>query len=176
MLLFRSRFPGFSPFSRPGFPCLVPVVCTRLSVSFLSPFLASLPQLFRKCLPGSVPLSVHFPLAFVPFSAFFRPLVFGLWLLSLCFFLSPLPGFPSQWFFPVLLSVFRLLLFRFLFLLFPGLRFRFWYLAFLQFLFPFSASALQVLSQFPTSSFEHGRPHSFRLRFVYSGRVMYPEN
>ena len=110
MLLFRSRFPGFSPFSRPGFPCLVPVVCTRLSVSFLSPFLASLPQLFRKCLPGSVRLSVHFPLAFVPFSAFFRPLVFGLWLLSLCFFRSPLPGFPSQWFFPVLLSVFRLLL------------------------------------------------------------------
>ena len=66
--------------------------------------------------------------------------------------------------------------FRFIFLLFPGLRLRFWYLAFLQFLFPFSASALQVLSQFPTSSFEHGRPHSFRLRFGYLGWVIHPEN
>ena len=41
-----------------------PVLCTRLSVCFLSPFLASLPQLLGKCLLGSVPLSVPFALAF----------------------------------------------------------------------------------------------------------------
>ena len=108
MLLFRSRFPGFSPYSRPGFPCLASVLCTWLSVSFLSPFLASLPQLFRKCLPGSVPLSVPFPLAFVPsFPLSFVRFFSGLWLLSLCFFLSLLPGVPSQWFFPVLLLSFN---------------------------------------------------------------------
>ena len=84
-----------------------PVLCFRFqvlsfSVSFLSSCLASLPQPLNECLP--------FPVSFVPFfSAFFVPFRFlssasvHFRLLSFCAFFSLLPGFPSQWFFPVLI-------------------------------------------------------------------------
>ena len=41
-------FPSF-PFLRSGFPCRFPVIGTWLSVCFLSPFPASLPQLLVRC-------------------------------------------------------------------------------------------------------------------------------
>ena len=52
-----------------------------------------------------------------------------------------------------------------------------WYLALLQFPFPLYCSRLTGASAVSGLLLsEHGRPHSFRLRFGYLGRVMYPEN
>ena len=143
--------PRLSPYFGLVSRTLFQVLCTRLSVSFLSPYLASLPQLFHKCLLGSVPLSVHFALAFRPsLSAFFRPLLFRVRLLSLPFLL-----FPSS---PSCLTV------AFQVLIYPRslpsvsiLPFPLWYSAFPAF--PFSAHcfASQVLLQLPASCFQLGR-------------------
>ena len=66
---------------------------TRISVRFLSSFLASLPQPFHKCLPSAFAfgLSPYLRLSFVR-------LFFGSDYLALCFFLSILTGSSSQWF------------------------------------------------------------------------------
>ena len=65
-----------------------PVLRTRLSVCFLSPFPDSLPQLFLRCLPCALAfgLSPFLPLSFVCFRS-------GSGYLALCFFLSSF--FPS---------------------------------------------------------------------------------
>ena len=60
----------FSPFFPTWFPMSsLPVLRTRLSVCFLSSFLASLPQLFHQCFPfaRAFGLSPHFTLSFVRF-------------------------------------------------------------------------------------------------------------
>ena len=86
-----------------------PVLRTRLSVCFLSPFPDSLPQLFLRCFP------LAFAFGLFPFrSAFFRPLPFRFRLLSLCFFLSSLFPSPPH-------SGFPGAPFRFRFLAFPVL-------------------------------------------------------
>ena len=80
----RSRFPSFPFLSDPISRAFLPGSRTRLSVRFLSTFLASLPQLFHECLPSS-------PVPFVPFfsgifrsaSASFRSLPLSFRLLSL---------------------------------------------------------------------------------------------
>jgi len=67
----------------------VPVL--GFAVRFLSLFPDSLPQLLVRCLPSAFASAIfHFRLAF------FRPLPFRFQLLSLCFFLSALPGSASQ--------------------------------------------------------------------------------
>ena len=139
-------------------PCFAPTAVPQVLAWFRSPF-GSLP--FSICPFFSAFLSIASfralatqPL-FLPFPSFRFPLTVVLSGAAFCLSTSA---------------------FRFLFFLLPGFRFRFWYLAFLQFPFPISAFASQVLSQFPTSSFEHGRPHSFRLRFGYLGWVIHPEN
>ena len=115
----------------------LPVLSTRLSVRFLSPFLASLPQLFHECLPCAFAFGLfRFP------SGSFRPLLFRLRLLGFLFFrsllpglassvaspvprlflsASPLPTFSSAWF-PMLL--FRLPVLGFLFVSFHPSRLR----------------------------------------------------
>ena len=104
MLLFRSRFPGFSPYSRPGFPC-------HLSGSVYSA-VCQFPFILPCFAPTAVPQVLTFfslstslrcfalpPLSFVRFR-------FSISLLSLCFFFSLLPGSPSQWVLPGHLSAF----------------------------------------------------------------------
>ena len=54
-----------------------PVPCTRLSVSFLSSFPVSLPQLFHRCFPCALFSFVHFAFGLSPRFAFFRPLLLG---------------------------------------------------------------------------------------------------
>ena len=168
MLLFRSRFPAF-----PLTPGLIsraffPVLCTWLSVSFLSSYPASLPQLLHRCLLGSFPF--RFPLfsIFPFFSAFFRPLLFRFRLLSFRFFFSLLPCPASRW-------PFRCLFICVLFRLFPCFRFRF---GTQLFCISFLRSLLRVtaLPQLPASCFQLGCPLSFRLRFRLLGRVMHPQN
>ena len=63
----RSRFPGFPFLSGPISRAFLPGSRTRLSVRFLSSFLASLPQLFHECFPFG--LSPSDPLSFVRFSS-----------------------------------------------------------------------------------------------------------
>ena len=60
-----------------------PVLRTRLSVCFLSPFLDSLPQLFLKCFPSALALGLFpfLPLSFVRFRS-------GSGYSAFCFFLS----------------------------------------------------------------------------------------
>ena len=147
---------------------------TQHSVCFLSPFPASLPQLFHRCSPFSVfrlPLGVLHAFPFLSsgsrLGSTTQPSV------------SSVPFFPSSphsgssqcrlhlsasadpsSLQPVSMPSFQL-----------------WYLAFLQFSFPLlcfcltgaSADSSLLLSK-------HGCPHSFRLRFGYLSRVMYPEN
>ena len=87
---------AFPVLSNPVSRVVFPGFRTRLSVCFLSSFPASLPQLFHRCFP---------------FSAFFRPLLFGLFCLlstffrpfqlasdysAFCSFFSLLPVFPWQ--------------------------------------------------------------------------------
>ena len=166
VLLFRFRFPGFSPSSRPGFPCLLFrfYVLGFLYVSFR-------PSLFRShsCSTGAHHFpSFDFPLVFPLASTFFRPLRFRFRLLSLCFFLSLFPSSPSQW---VIRCAYPLFV--------PPvsmLPIKFWYSAFLQFLSPLTVFASQVLLQSPASCFQIGRPLSFRLRIRLLGRVIHPEN
>ena len=86
----------FSPFFPAWFPVhSFPVPVLSIAVCFLSPFLASLPQLFHECLP-SFPLSLlfrHFP---HPVSLSFVRSSFASGYSALCFFLSVLPGSASQ--------------------------------------------------------------------------------
>ena len=75
---------GLSPFSPTWFPMSsFRVLVLSSAVRFLSPFPASLPQLFHRCLPSALAFGIfHFR------SASFRPLPFRFRLLSLLFFLS----------------------------------------------------------------------------------------
>ena len=113
VLPFRSRFPGFSPSFRPGFPCLLSgsVYSAFCQFPFILPCFAptAVPQVIAwLCSPfGSLCFSIS------PFSStFFRPLLFRVRLLSFRFFFSSDPllrltvGFTASWFrfrFPLLL-------------------------------------------------------------------------
>ena len=68
---FRSRFPVFLRSLRPISRACFPDSLTRLPVCFLSPFLASLPQLFHECLPSAFAFGLlpSDPLPFVCFSS-----------------------------------------------------------------------------------------------------------
>lgn len=68
-----------------------PVLSTRLSVCFLSPFLASLPQLFHECLPCAFAFGLFpfLPVSFVPFCS-------GSDYSAFLFFRSFLPGSALQ--------------------------------------------------------------------------------
>ena len=107
MLLFRSRFPGFSPYSRPGFPCLLSGSVYLASCQF--PFI--LPCFAPTAVPQVLAL-FRFPFGSLPFSifpfllAFFRPLPFRFRLLSFRFFFSLLPFPASRWPFRCLFSAF----------------------------------------------------------------------
>ena len=119
MLLFRSRFPGFSPYFRPGFPCL-------LSGSVYSAF-CQFPFILPCFAPTAGPQVLAWlrsPFSFLRFSispfftAFFRPLLFRFLLLGFPFLL-----FPSS---PSCLTVaFQVLIFLVPFRLFPCFRSRF---------------------------------------------------
>ena len=92
MLLFRSHFPGFSPYSRPGFPCLLSgsVYSAFCQFPFALPCFAptAVPQVlaWRRFPFGSLRFSIF------PFdSASFRPLLFRFRLLSF-----PFLPFPSS--------------------------------------------------------------------------------
>ena len=61
------------------------------TVGFLSPFPDSLPQLFLRCLPCAFAFGLS---PSDPFS--YQSLLFRLWLLSLCFFLSSFFPFPPH--------------------------------------------------------------------------------
>ena len=76
--------PWLSTFSPTWFPMSsFRLLVLSSAVRFLSPFPASLPQLFHRCLPSALASDiVHFR------SASFRPRPFRFRLLSLCFFLS----------------------------------------------------------------------------------------
>ena len=75
---------GLSPFSPTWFPMSsFRLLVLSSAVRFLSPFPASLPQLFHRCLPSALAFGIfHFR------SASFRPHPFRFRLLSLLFFLS----------------------------------------------------------------------------------------
>ena len=95
MLLFRSRFPGLSPYFRPGFPCLLSgsVYLAFCQFPFILPCFAptAVPQVlawFRSPF-GSLPFSMS-PF----FSAFFRPLPSRVRLLGFPFLLFPLSLLP----------------------------------------------------------------------------------
>ena len=127
-----------------------PDLCTWLSVSFLSSFLASLPQLFRKCLLGSVPLSVPFPLAFSPscslsFVSFHYGSDYSASVSSFPFFPFQPHGGLSGAYFPHSLQLVSMFQFLLPVLSFPA--------------FPFNAHrfATQVLLQLPASCFQLGR-------------------
>ena len=91
-----SVFPVIpNPVSRVFFPGFR----TRLSVSFLSPFPVSLPQLFLRCLPYALCFR-YFSLAI----AFFRPLSFRFRLLSFPYFLFPSSRFSLTAVLPVHIS------------------------------------------------------------------------
>ena len=105
------RLSVFSRSDPPGFPCFSFRSRSWLSVCFLSSFLASLPQPFRKCLHDADPKRYRRFSIFPFLSAFFRPLHFRFRLLSflflpfLFFTASPLSGFsvagfPPFGFFP----------------------------------------------------------------------------
>ena len=119
MLLFRSRFPGFSPYFRPGFPCLLSgsVYSAFCQFPFTLPCFAptAVPQViaWRPSPFGSLRFST-FPFI----SAFFRPLHSGSDYSAFRFFFSLLPLPASRW--PS-----RCLLIRVPFRLFPYFRFRF---------------------------------------------------
>ena len=88
--------PWLSPFSPTWFPVSsVSVLVLGFAVRFLSPFPASLPQLFHRCLPSGI---FHFR------SASFRLLLFRFRLLSPLFFLSFSSRFRLTAAFPVPVS------------------------------------------------------------------------
>ena len=83
--------PWLPPFSPTWFPVSsFPVLCTRLSVCFLSSLPASLPQLFHRCFPSA------FASGLSPHSAFFRPLSLGSYYSAFRPFFSLLPVFPCR--------------------------------------------------------------------------------
>ena len=148
---------------------IFPVLCTRLSVCFLSSFPVSLPQLFHRCLPGDLPLSVPFALAFspsfpLPFVRFFSGSDYSV----IRFFLSLFPVSPhggSSGSFSAFFPLFRTSLPASSVLSFPA--------------FPFSASLFRTTGATfscrpPVSS--SAVPLSFRLRFRLLGKVIHLEN
>ena len=160
-----------APADLPLSPCLVshtvlPVLLIQRAVRFLSLFPASLPQPFHRCSLLS-PSSPPVPSCVCPCrSLSFVHVRFRALLLSLCFFLSLHPGFPSQW-------VLRCQSFRWPFRLFPCVSFQPWYSAPLHFFFPLlkfrrtgaTSSADLPLRISPSSS---AVPLGFRFRFRYS--------
>ena len=178
--LFRCSCSALASQVLPLIPGLVshaifPAVCTRLSVSFLSSFLASLPQLFRKCLHGSDPLSVLFPLAFFPsFPLSFVRFFSGFRLLGLLFLPFPSSRIPLTVVLFGAVSVFQLLLIRFPFSLLPALRSNFGTWLSCNSLFRFSASPHRCYCSFRPPVSSSAAPLSFRLRFRYLGRVDTP--
>ena len=147
-----------------------PVLCTRLSVSFLSPFPVSLPQLLDRCLPDDVPLSVLFVLAFFPSIPLpFVRFISGSGYSAFRFFLSLLPCIPSRWFlrcrFPRSLSSVSIRPFPLPVLSFPA--------------FPFSVPLLRPTGAtsaagllFPARPF----PLAFAVGSGYLAWVIHPEN
>ena len=81
----RSRFPGFPSRSSLISHAFAPGSRTRLSVRFLSSFLASLPQLFHECLPSAFAFGLS-PSDTLPFARFSSGSDYS----ALCFFLSAL--------------------------------------------------------------------------------------
>ena len=150
MLLFRSRFPGFSPYSRPGFPCL-------LSGSVYLAF-CQFPFILPCFTPTAVPQVLAWRLS--PFGSFalaFRPS----FLLS---FVRFFPGSITQLPFLLFPSSLSRLTVAFQVLIDPRslppvsmLPFPLWYSAFLRFLSPLHCFASQVLLQLPASCFQLGR-------------------
>ena len=163
MRLFRSRFPGFSPYSRPGFPCL-------LSGSVYSAF-CQFPFILPCFAPTAVPQvlawltspfgSVHFSI-FPFFSASFRPLLFRFRLLSLPFLLFPSSLFP-------LTVVPQVLVYPRSLLSVSIHPFPLWYSAFLQFLSPLTVSHHRCYFSCRPPVSSSAVPLSFRLRFWLLG-------
>ena len=92
-----------SPFFPTWFPVSsFPVLCTRLSVSFLSSLPVSLPQLFHRCFPFA------FAFGLSPHLAFFRPLSLGSYYSAFRSFFSLLPVFPCRRFLRCCLVALRL--------------------------------------------------------------------
>ena len=88
------RLPRFPPYLPPGFPCFFSGF--RYLAFCLFPFI--LPGFAPTAVPPVLPLCFRFR-AFPLLSAFFRPLHFRFWLLSLCFFLSSFfPALPHSGF------------------------------------------------------------------------------
>ena len=98
MLLFRFRFPGFSPYSRPGFPCLLsgsvylafclfPFILPCFTPTAVPQVLAWLPLTFR--FPSALAFSPSFLLPFVRFFS-------GSDYSAFRFFFSLLPCSPSR--------------------------------------------------------------------------------
>ena len=170
VLLFRSRFPGLSPSSQPGFPCLLSgsVYSAFCQFPFILPCFAptAVPQVLAwLCSPfGSLRFSIS-PF----FSAFFRPLLSRVRLLSFRFFFSLLPLPASRW-----LS--GCLLIRVPFRLFPYFRFRFGTQLSCIFFLRFSVSQHRCYfsCQPPVSS--SAAPLSFRLRFGILNKGLHPQN
>ena len=168
MLLFRSRFPGFSPSSRPGFPCLLSgsVYLAFCQFPFILPCFA----------PTAVPQVLAWlrsPFSFLRFSispfftAFFRPLLSGFDYSAFRFFFSLLPFPASRW---LSRCLFILVPFR----LFPCFRFRFGtQLSCISFLrFVVSPYRCYFNCRPPVSS--AAVPLSFRLRFWLLSQVNTP--
>ena len=170
MLLFRSRFPGLSPYFRPGFPCLLSgsVYLAFCQFPFILPCFA----------PTAAPQVLAWlrsPFSFLRFSispfftAFFRPLLSGFDYSAFRFFFSLLPFPASRW-----LS--RCLLIRVLFRLFPCFCFRFGTQLscdfFLRSLFRITGATSAAGLLFPARPF----PLAYALGSGYSTRVMHPQN
>ena len=167
MLLFRLRFPGFSPYFRPGFPCHLSGFVNSAFCMF--PFV---PSCFA---PTAVPQAPAVPSVFrLPLRRFpLLPLTFVCFRLgsdysALCF------PFPSSRF-SLTDGSFRCF--------YPHslppvtrLPFLLRYSAFLQFLSPLTVSHHRCyFSRRPPVS-SSAAPLSFRLRFRLFGRVIHPEN
>ena len=168
MLLFRSRFPGFSPSSRPGFPCLLSgsVYLAFCQFPFILPCFA----------PTAVPQVLAWlrsPFSFLRFSispfftAFFRPLLSGFDYSAFRFFFSLLPFPASRW-----LS--RCLFIRVLFRLLPCFRSRFGTQLFLRFLSPLTVSHHRCYFSCRPPVSSSAVPLSLRLRFWLLGKGYAP--
>ena len=147
-LSLSRSFPLFSGLVSRAF---LPVLCTWLSVCFLSLLPASLPRLFHWCSPCALLCFLRFAFGAFPFfSASFRPLLFRFSLLGFGFFLFPASLFS-------LARVFQVLPYPLSLPPVAMLPFLLWYSAFLHFFSPLFCFASQVLLQSPTSCFQLGR-------------------
>ena len=155
---FPMHFPRFS-------------VLGFLSVSFRPSLLRSHSRLTGAHLFPSFDFPEVFFLAFPFLSSGSR---LGFDYSAFCFFLSLLPGFPSQWFLPVLLPSFDFRFFHLPFRMFPCFRSNFGTQLFLQFRFLFLCFASQGLHSPRPPVSSSAVPLSFRLRFKYFGRVDTP--